>query len=481
MSSFKFIHAADIHLDSPMRGLSRLMGGYHDHDQPLPNVCRMAFKKLIDLALHEKVNFVILAGDLYDGALKDYNSAIFFNQQIARLNHHQQHQIPVYWVLGNHDAENKMTKNLQLHRPSNLYIFSASSPETFRHPNSQLSVALHGHSYPQAVLNDNIAAHYPPALKDHFNIGVLHTSLEGGYDGHKSYAPCSVDDLTSKDYDYWALGHIHKREVRKQDPHIVFSGCLQGRHIGETGPKGCTLVTVNSGYIQHVSEEHLDSLRWYRCEVDVTGIYDPQDITQRIFAAIEGLCKEAMGRDLALRIELCGESELASDIIAQRGFYLANINSRLPELEETFELRVYIESIKTSGLKSPPLSPPHLHSSQDHNSGQLSGTIHQLLNSLSDPSHRLIGMNSDGTEKLPGLQSKVSTIWGKIPAHLRSSLGERDYSLGDEKILGDLVEQGKQLLEGRLKKHLNLTGTSTGEIFDDDEEANSARTDERSS
>ncbi|MCY4444743.1 MAG: DNA repair exonuclease [Proteobacteria bacterium] len=222
--TFQCIHAADIHFDGSLRGLSPLDDDKRDQ---LRSATRKAFVSLIDFALKAKVDFIVLAGDLYDDDWKDYNTGLFFHKQIARLG-----TIMVYVVAGNHDAANHMIKRLT--PLQNMKLFSHQKPETFlleEHLLEEHIIALHGQSYPERAVTDNLVLKYPVARRDYFNMGLLHTSLNGR-EGDANYAPCSLDDLCTKGYDYWALGHVHTREVVcPSDPAVVFSGCLQGRHI----------------------------------------------------------------------------------------------------------------------------------------------------------------------------------------------------------------------------------------------------------
>ena len=222
---FKFIHAADVHLDSPLRGLSRYESAPVD---AIRGACRRAFENLVDLALEEKVAFVVLAGDLFDGDWKDYSTGIYLSRQLGRLG---KCNIPVYAVAGNHDAANKMTKTLD--SPNNINFLSSTKVETIRL--DHVPVTIHGRSFRTQHVDENLAAAYDAAEKGRFNIGLLHTSLDGRED-HASYAPCALGDLLSKGYQYWALGHVHKQEIVLDDPWVVFSGCIQGRHIRGNWP-----------------------------------------------------------------------------------------------------------------------------------------------------------------------------------------------------------------------------------------------------
>ena len=230
----KFIHCADVHLDTPLQGLAQYPGAPVNE---IRNATRRAFEKVIEAALAEKIDFLIIAGDLYDVGLKSFESALFFNKQMARL---KDAGIDVYLIYGNHDAASKLIK--QLRPPANVHVFKSGEPHTLRI--EALNVAIHGQSFATPEIIDDLAINYPPAVPNWFNIGVLHTNLAGAAE-HANYAPCSLETLKNKGYQYWALGHIHNREVLCTDPYVVYPGNIQGRHGKEQGEKSCELVTVS--------------------------------------------------------------------------------------------------------------------------------------------------------------------------------------------------------------------------------------------
>jgi len=268
---WKFIHVADIHLDSALHGLERYEGAPVEE---IRSATRRAFDNLIELAIDEEVTFVLLAGDLYDGDWKDYNTGLYFMERMGRL---REAGIRVYMVAGNHDAASQITKHLRL--PDNVTMFATRVPEQIIL--DDLNVAIHGQGFATRAVTEDLSQAYPQGDPQFFNIGLLHTCLDGK-PGHEPYAPCTVDGLRSKGYQYWALGHIHKREVLSQDPWIVFPGNIQGRHIRETGPKGCTLVTVDNGEVVEVEHRDLDVMRWSLCEVDVTDSETVDDIYEQV-------------------------------------------------------------------------------------------------------------------------------------------------------------------------------------------------------
>jgi len=300
----KFFHTADIHLDSPLKGLEA-----HE-DAPVEEIrgaTRRAFDNLIDLAIEEEVNFILIAGDLYDGAWKDYNTGLFFASRMGRLS---KAGIKVFIVSGNHDAASQITKALLL--PDNVTLFSSKKPQSVHL--DELGVIIHGQSYSIRAVTENITAQYPQNDPNYFNIGLLHTSLTGR-EGHENYAPCTVDDLKSKGYDYWALGHVHKREIVSFDPWIVFPGNIQGRHIKETGAKGATLVTVEGGRIAKVEERELDVLRWTTCQVDLSKCETSESVYDSVRQSFEHELDLADSKTLALRLVLTGKCSVHAQLL----------------------------------------------------------------------------------------------------------------------------------------------------------------------
>ncbi len=294
----RFIHAADIHLDSPLVGLS----AYAEAPvQLLRNATRRAFEKLVDEAISLEVDFLVIAGDLYDGNWKDFNTGIFFIKQMGRL---QNKGIPVYLLFGNHDAESEMTKSLAL--PSNVHVFPSNKASSFLLPD--LQVALHGRSFKTAATTDNLALHYPAAHSAWLNIGVLHTALEGNA-AHANYAPCSLAQLQSHGYQYWALGHVHEVQIWHGETVVAFPGNLQGRHIREQGPRGALLVSAEGAKITAVERIICDVLRWEELLVDVSECENFDDVVQSTSVALQELVRiKAHDHPLALRVRIVGSS-----------------------------------------------------------------------------------------------------------------------------------------------------------------------------
>lgn len=307
MSDFRFLHAADIHLDSPLTGLARYEGLPAEE---IRYATRAAFDNLVHFACNELVDFVVIAGDLFDGDWRDMSTGLYFARAMGRL---EQVGIPVYLLQGNHDAGSVVTKSLPL--PANVHRFGTRAAQTFRI--EPLGVSLHGWSFAHQAAPDNLALRYPDAEPGLFNIGVLHTSLSGRA-GHARYAPCEIEHLKARGYDYWALGHVHAFERVCEEPAVVFPGNLQGRNIRETGAKGAVLVEVQDRAVTRIDPIELDVLRWARVAVDCAGCDTMEAVHARIGAALSAARTQAASdRGLIARIVLEGETPLA-DALAER-------------------------------------------------------------------------------------------------------------------------------------------------------------------
>lgn len=293
--TWKYVHSADLHLDSPLRGLERYEGAPVER---IRTATRRAMQNLVGLCIDEKASLLLLAGDLFDGQWKDYATGLFFVAQMSKL---REAGVQVVLVRGNHDAASQITKGLRL--PENVVELPARRPGT--HPIERLGVAVHGQSFATRAVTDDLSAHYPEPIAGVLNIGLLHTCLDGR-EGHEPYAPCSREALVQKGYDYWALGHVHAREVLGEAPWIVFPGNLQGRHVRETGPKGATVVTVDAGRITAVEHRALDVVRWSVCDVEASAAGDAADVLDLVRLALDAQLAAADGRALCVRVIVRG-------------------------------------------------------------------------------------------------------------------------------------------------------------------------------
>lgn len=233
----KFIHSADLHLDSPFKGMSTLPGS---HYQELKNSTFVALENLVQLAIEERVDFVLIVGDLFDQSVKSIYAEMQFLIACEKLN---KVNIPVYLSYGNHDYLEASTRALKY--PSNVHIFESDQVEyKIFSKNGQKLVGIHGFSYLERAVLENKTADYQPGQELPYQIGMLHGSISQSTE-HDYYAPFHLSDLQTKNIDYWALGHIHKRSILHRDPAIVYPGNTQGRSSKELGEKGCYLVELD--------------------------------------------------------------------------------------------------------------------------------------------------------------------------------------------------------------------------------------------
>ena len=339
----KFIHTADIHLDSPLRGLSSYADAPVDR---LRTATRDAFQNLVSGAIDEQVDFMVIAGDVYDGDWKDFNTGLFFVRQMGRL---RQAGIPVYLLYGNHDAESEMTRGLEL--PENVHVFSSRKAETFRIEDKK--VALHGRSFKVAATTENLLPGYPEPVAGWLNLGVLHTALEGNSE-HAKYAPCSVAELQAKGYQYWALGHVHEHWIQRGDVTIAYPGNLQGRHIRELGARGALLVTAEDGEITELERLEVDVLRWHALEIDVSAVEDLRSAVRLVGQAMEQLL-EATPADLplAVRVVFKGRSAAHTELVMDEGQLRQEVIAQAVALDAD---RIWVEKVRVA---SEPLSTAH--------------------------------------------------------------------------------------------------------------------------
>lgn len=301
----RLLHLADLHLDSPMRGVSAHEGA----PDTAASCTREAFEAAVRFALEEDVGLVVIAGDVYDGDWQDVSTGMFFARQLALL---RGGGIPAVVISGNHDAASRITRQITL--PQGTSVLSTKKPETVAF--AELGVAVHGQGFATREVTENLAAGYPTALPDMINIGLLHTSLAGHPD-HDSYAAGSAQDLERLGYDYWALGHIHIRGRACDGPPAFYSGCIQGRSVRECGPHGGLLVELERGEEPIVEPVNFDVLRWSTAEIDCTSVEKLDDLLKRARSTLGGLLNDADGLPVACRLRLAGETPLHNWLLAE--------------------------------------------------------------------------------------------------------------------------------------------------------------------
>ena len=415
--AFKFMHAADIHLDSPLRGLERYVGA---PVEAMRSATRRAFDNLVEACVEEQVDFLLLAGDLYDGQWRDYNTVLHFTSQLNKL---RAAEVRVFVVLGNHDAENRMSKALRT--PKGVKVFRSKEPETVEI--DELSVAVHGQSYAQQEVTEDLSAGFPRPVAGVFNIGLLHTSADGRASEHKPYAPCSVASLVNKGYQYWALGHIHQRTELSREPWVIFPGNLQGRHVRETGAKGAALVHVDDAGRARVEYRDFDVLRWHVCEVAVEDADSPQAALDRAEAQLIALRGYEPERPLAVRVHLVGRTAAHAGLLARPEHWTTELRAMAGALDD-----VWVEKVRFS--TQTPLDLNHMRSKP--------GSLGTLLRCIDECRHDKAILTELSTELAPMRKVMAELHDGphfESPEELRAILDEIEQML-----LPMLLEGGRE-------------------------------------
>lgn len=412
----RFLHAADLHLDSPLKGLERYEGAPVDELRDAP---RRALENLVRLALEEEVDLVLLAGDLYDGDWKDFHTGLFFVQQLNRL---REAGVRVHLISGNHDAQNRMTRTLSL--PDHVHHHDAKKPQTIRH--DDLGVVVHGQSYRTQQVTEDLAAGYPDADAGLLNIGLLHTSLTG-YPPHENYAPCSVDTLRRRGYAYWALGHVHARQVISEEPWIVYPGNIQGRHARETGAKGCLLVEADGTEITEVTFRPLDVVRWAHLEIGLDGVERAESVRSKVRDDLERQVADADGRLLAARLTLTGRTGAHAPLTADPERWISELRALATEIDG-----IWLEKIRLKTRRATDLD---RELERQDAFGDLLRMIHDL---------------EEGAD-LEALAAEVAQLDSKLPQELRDD--EEPFRPTDPETLRALLPEVRDLLLDRLLSH----------------------------
>lgn len=413
---FKFVHAADLHLDSPLRGLERYEGAPVER---LRNASRRAMVRLVDLCIAERAAFLLLAGDIFDGDWKDYSTGLFFAAQLSRL---REAGIPALLVHGNHDFLCPFKKNLD---HPNLYTFPSEKPAS--RAIESVNVVVHGQSYNERDVRTNLAAAYPPPTSGTYNIGLLHTAADGR-EGHESYAPCSTSALANHGYDYWALGHVHNREVLSPRPFIVFPGNLQGRHARETGPKGATLVTVDDAHRTTIEHRTLDAVRWEAASIDVADAASAHDVLDLVEERAVKLLASAEGRLLALRITVEGMTRAHDELARDPDRWTQQIRLQATDAGGGM---VWLEKIR---LRTRPRADLAALSQRNDPIGKLLKALHAL--------------RTDDDELRSLIFDLTADLQKKLPPELREGADPLDLARPD--LLHDLIDQTEAMLLPRL-------------------------------
>lgn len=422
-SERKIIHAADIHLDSPLQKL----GSYENAPvERIRGASRRALENMVQFAIDEAVDLVVIAGDLYDGDWPDQNTGLFFVAQASRL---VDAGIPLAVIRGNHDAANVMTSSLPLPKNPDGSSIMLASERVDQRLFESIGIAVHGRSFRTRAETENLAAEYPAPHRGLFNLGLLHTSLTGA-EGHDPYAPCTPAQLAEKEYDYWALGHVHTRGEHGLDgaAPVVFSGNIQGRHIREVGPKGCLLLEVDSRNQCRRTFHELDVVRWQRCQLDVSDVQHCDEVIDRFQAWIEQSLRDAMDRLVVVRVELCGATPLNHSLRRQQ----ENLKASLQAIAVTHGRgQVWMEDLKCH--------------TEDEADTAVTADMDGPLESLA----AVIEQFEAGEEAGKAVEHELRSLLKKLPQELTGR--NMPVQTGDPEWVADLIQSASAEVLGRLQ------------------------------
>ena len=324
--TFRFIHAADLHLDSPFRGIRA--AAPENVARALYSATFDSYRNIIDLCISESVDALLVAGDIYDGADRSLRAQRAFIDGLRSLD---AVGIRSFVCHGNHDPLDGWEARLSYPDDSHRFGFDFEAVPLF--PTEPERALVYGISYPTRDVYDNLVSQLGEVDESAFTIGLLHANVGGNTD-HALYAPCTLDDLAQSGIDYWALGHVHTRQVlRERAPTVVYPGNPQGRHPNETGARGVYLVEVDDAGSISLEFRPTDMVRWERVNIDISALETEQDLLNEIDDAMQNLLDGADGRSVVVRMTLTGRGEL-NRFLRQPGAVddlLASINDQWAE------------------------------------------------------------------------------------------------------------------------------------------------------
>ncbi|WFA06272.1 DNA repair exonuclease [Bacillus sp. HSf4] len=298
MTNITFIHAADLHLDSPFHGLSRLPEEVY---RRIKNSTFQSAANVFQLAVDERADFMLLAGDLFDEANRSLKAQMFLRNQFLKL---RENDIKAYVIFGNHDHLGGEWTPVEW--PDNVHIFSAEDIEEKPfYKDGRLAASIYGYSYPERSVFANKASEMKKTTDAPFHIGMIHGTL-AGESGHDPYCPFSLQDLKNGQMDYWALGHIHKRQVISSGhPAVIYPGNTQSRHMKETGEKGCYLVKAHEGELSFAFKAVSDVL-WETVDLDISETKHLTDLIDLIEGVFQSFRNQ--GKPACIKAVLTGEA-----------------------------------------------------------------------------------------------------------------------------------------------------------------------------
>ena len=342
MTRLKFVHAADLHLDSPFSGLRSLDPAIAG---TLFNATFAAYNNIVDLCIRERVDALLIAGDVFDGADRSLRAQLKFVDGLNRL---KERGIRSFICHGNHDPLDGWEAHLDL--PAGCHRFGAEVERVPVFPDEPDRAAAHGISYIRREVRENLVPRFGGVERGPFNIGLLHANVGNNTD-HDAYAPCNLSDLQQTNIDYWALGHVHTRQVLHQDhPTVVYPGNPQGRHPNERGPRGVYLVEVSDSGQVRLDFRAVDVVRWALLELDISGLESDQSLLDRLREELAACQDRADGRSTLFRLVLGGRGPLHNSLI--RPGFVDDLLERVNETGSQERPFLWCERIQVSTTSS---------------------------------------------------------------------------------------------------------------------------------
>lgn len=415
MRSVRFVHAADLHLDAPFQGV--------EASDPRVRAALIAstfegLDRIVSLCVEERVDFLLIAGDVYNSRDKSLAAQLRFQRAAERL---AEAGIPVYIAQGNHDPADGWSLGLRL--PETVHYFSTREVEALAvERDGEVICTLYGRGYQHAAETRDLAAGFHRGAGDRVAIGVLHTNV-GGREGFENYAPASLEELRAAGMDYWALGHIHKPDVVCEQPAIVYAGCPQGLNPKEDGLRGCYLVEVSAGHAEPAFRPTC-SIVWDRREVDVSACGGIEDVRDAVRSACDDALRDAGDRPVVVRLELSGRSEAHAALV--RGAVLRDLVADLREERLAREPWVWVDRVldRTSAA----LDIERLRESQD-----FTGDLVRLVDDIArDPEF-------------------AAALVGETVRPIEGSVGARDIEFDSAELLVRARDIALDLLEGEAR------------------------------
>lgn len=328
MEQLRFVHAADLHLDSPFRALGHASPALRSQ---LQAATLGAFARIVDHTIACGADFLLVAGDLYDSKDRSLRALVAFRKQMERL---AERNISVYIVHGNHDPLNGWGSEFQL--PPNVTTFRGKTDtEPFVRRGREVA-QITGVSYTRERVTDNLASAFHPTEGAPYSIALLHANV-GAQTGHADYAPAAIDELVAAGFDYWALGHVHTRSVLSTEPvMVVYPGNPQGRNPRETGVRGCYQVDVDTRGRAHLQFVETNLVRWAHLELSI-----------RSHSRIEGLLDELLEKGRQVKLNFEGPTVVRCTVTGNGPLHRdLQMEGMSEELREELDSTVTTESVR---------------------------------------------------------------------------------------------------------------------------------------